>query len=152
VLSPSARKRNISIRPEVAPELKQVTLDRHKFMQVLYNLLSNGVKFNDDGGEVRISAQVDPPAGLLLQVIDSGMGIHPDDLGKLFVEFQQLDSSATRRHGGTGLGLALTKKIIEFQGGAIEVSSIWQQGSTFTVRLPLLAQPQQARISAAVGA
>ncbi len=148
-LSPSADKRNIRIRAQVAPALGSVTLDRHKLMQVLYNLVSNAVKFNGEGGEVRIVALIEPPAVLRMQVIDSGMGMHPQDLGKLFVEFQQLDSGATRRHGGTGLGLALTKKIIEFQGGGIEVESIWQEGSTFTVRLPLPAAQLPPRMAPA---
>ena len=137
VLTPSASKRSINILPEIAPELARVTLDRHKFMQILYNLVSNAVKFNGDGGAVRVLAQPEQPGRLLLQVTDSGSGISREDLPKLFVEFQQLDSSATRRHGGTGLGLALTKKIVEFLGGSIEVSSAWQQGSTFSVHLPL---------------
>ena len=148
VLTPSASKRNITIRPEISAELGRVTLDRHKFMQVLYNLLSNGVKFNGDGGEVRVLAQFENPGQLLLQVTDSGMGISREDMPKLFVEFQQLDSSATRRHGGTGLGLALTKKIVEFLGGTIEVSSAWQQGSTFSVHLPMPAVAHSVRLSA----
>ena len=149
VLAPSASKRNIVIHPEVSHDLAQVTLDRHKFMQILYNLLSNGVKFNGEGGEVRVFAYCDKQGNLLLQVSDSGMGIARDDIPKLFVEFQQLDSSATRRHGGTGLGLALTKKIIEFLGGRIEVSSTLQQGSTFAVHLPLLASTEHAAQTAA---
>jgi protein-histidine pros-kinase len=73
----------------------------------------------------------------LLKVRDTGIGIRKEDFGKLFVEFQQLDASSTRRYDGTGLGLALTKKIIEFQGGRISVDSEPRQGSTFTVILPL---------------
>ena len=149
VLTPGASKRNIKIQPEVSAELAQVSLDRHKFMQILYNLLSNAVKFNGDGGTVRVSARCHGHGTLLLQVTDSGLGISREDLPKLFVEFQQLDSGATRRHGGTGLGLALTKKIVEFLGGSIEVSSARQQGSTFTVYLPLLAADQQASLQRA---
>jgi PAS domain S-box-containing protein len=138
VLTPGASKRDIAILPEVSAELACVTQDRHKFMQILYNLLSNAVKFNADGGEVRVRARFDKPGVLLLQVTDSGSGISQEDMPKLFVEFQQLDSGATRRHGGTGLGLALTKKIVEFLGGRIEVTSARQRGSTFSVHLPLL--------------
>jgi protein-histidine pros-kinase len=136
VLAPTAQKKNIRIQQEVSGDLHAVTLDRQKFIQVLYNLLSNGVKFNDEGGTVLVSAQREGPRGLVLRVRDTGIGISPGDFSKLFVEFQQLDSSATRRFGGTGLGLALTKKIIECQGGRIEVDSEPGRGSTFTVHLP----------------
>jgi PAS domain S-box-containing protein len=144
VLRPSAEKGGICIKREISDQLGEVYLDRVKFMQMLYNLLSNGVKFNDPGGEVQVSAQLEC-GNLMLQFKDTGIGIQPGDIAKLFVEFQQLDSSATRRFGGTGLGLALTKKIIEFQGGRIQVESELGSGSTFTVTLPLpsteLAEP-----------
>jgi PAS domain S-box-containing protein len=138
VLRPAAEKAAISIVREISAQIGAVYLDRLKFMQMLYNLLSNGVKFNNPGGEVRIGAQCEN-GKLYLQVRDTGIGMKPGDIQKLFVEFQQLDSSATRRFSGTGLGLALTKKIIEFQGGKIEVESQLGIGSTFTVILPLLA-------------
>jgi protein-histidine pros-kinase len=139
VISPLSLQKRILIRWEIAPTLNCVTLDRHKFMQVLYNLLSNAVKFTDDAGEIRITADQNGATDLRLAVRDTGIGISPNDFGKLFVEFQQLDSSATRRFGGTGLGLALTKKIIEFQGGSISVESHLGRGSTFTILLPLPA-------------
>jgi signal transduction histidine kinase len=85
---------------------------------------------------------VDPyePGQVRLQVRDTGIGIKAEDLGKLFVEFQQLDSSLARRYQGTGLGLALTKKIVEFQKGTVTVESEPGKGSTFTVILPLGAE------------
>jgi protein-histidine pros-kinase len=135
-ISPIARQKHIAVHQEIAVRLGNVVLDRHKFVQVLYNLVSNAVKFTDEGGQVRIVADTDGPASLRLQVRDTGIGIHPEDFGKLFIEFQQLDSSATRRFGGTGLGLALTRKIVEFQGGTISVESHLGKGSTFTVVLP----------------
>jgi PAS domain S-box-containing protein len=137
VLFPLVKGKNITIRREVAANVRSVTLDRRKFVQVLYNLLSNGVKFNDEGGEIRILVDLDESNGFRLRVCDTGIGIDAADFPKLFVEFQQLDSGATRRFGGTGLGLALTKKIIEFQGGRIEVESTLGAGTTFTVHLPL---------------
>jgi signal transduction histidine kinase len=140
VVSSLAKKKNIEVRREVAATIDSVTLDRQKFIQVLYNLLSNAVKFTDDGGEVRIRADVNGAAELRMQVRDTGIGIKPEDFGKLFVEFQQLDSSAARRYQGTGLGLALTKKIVEFQSGSISVESEPGKGSTFTIVLPLRNQ------------
>ncbi|MEW6753422.1 MAG: PAS domain S-box protein [Candidatus Latescibacterota bacterium] len=137
VLSPMARQRGITIGKEVAPALDTVTLDPQKFRQVLYNLLSNAVKFNCDGGLVHVLLAANGRRGLQLQVRDTGHGIRAEDLGKLFVEFQQLDSTVARRYQGTGLGLALTKKIVELQSGTIEVDSEPGRGSTFTVSLPL---------------
>ncbi|HEY4038402.1 MAG TPA: PAS domain S-box protein [Burkholderiaceae bacterium] len=140
VVSSLAKKKNIGIRRQIAKTVDSVTLDRQKFVQVLYNLLSNAVKFTDDGGEVQIHADLNGAAELQLQVRDTGIGIKPEDFGRLFVEFQQLDSSAARRYQGTGLGLALTKKIVEFQRGSIRVASEQGKGSTFTIVLPLSTQ------------
>jgi len=137
IIAPLANKKAICLRRQIATTLTSITLDRQKFVQVLYNLLSNAVKFTDPGGSVQITADCDDSARLLLRVRDTGIGISPADFPKLFTEFQQLDTSATRRFGGTGLGLALTKKIVEFQHGSISVESAVGQGSTFTVTWPL---------------
>ena len=139
VISPLAQQKGITVRRQIDATLTSITLDRQKFVQVLYNLLSNAVKFTDEGGSVHIMADCDDSARLRLRVRDTGIGISPPDFAKLFVEFQQLDASATRRFGGTGLGLALTKKIIEFQHGSISVESAVGRGSTFTVSWPLSA-------------
>lgn len=113
-----------------------VMLDRHKFMQVLYNLLSNALKFTDDGGYVDVAVSVAPDM-LRLSVRDTGIGMRAEDLPRLFAEFQQLESGPARRHQGTGLGLALTRRLVELQGGHIEVHSTHGEGSVFSVRLPL---------------
>jgi PAS domain S-box-containing protein len=137
VISQMARKKGIAIRKDIAPEIESVTLDQQKFKQVLYNLLSNAVKFTDDKGQVEIIARPHGTERLRLQVRDTGIGIKAEDFGKLFVEFQQIDSGAARKYEGTGLGLSLTKKIIEFQGGSISLESEPGKGSTFTVILPM---------------
>ena len=131
-----AASKDITIRRETAGALDHVMLDRRKFIQVLYNLISNAVKFSAEGAEVRVNlTRCD---GVLeLSVADRGIGIRPEDLARLFVEFQQLDSGSSRNFEGTGLGLALTKKLVEVQGGSIGVESERGRGSTFTVRLPL---------------
>jgi PAS domain S-box-containing protein len=134
---PMAQKRNISIRREVDTAINEVTLDVRKFKQVIFNLLSNAIRFSDDGGSVEISVRPHDATALRVQVKDTGVGIKAEDLGKLFAEFQQLDSGPARRHEGTGLGLSLTKKIVEFQNGNITVASEPGKGSTFTVILPL---------------
>jgi protein-histidine pros-kinase len=136
VVAPTGRKRGVTIQQEIAADLGSATLDPQRFKQVLYNLLSNAVKFSHDGGEVKVAVER-ADGHLRLQVIDHGIGISEADQAKLFVEFQQVDSSATRRYEGTGLGLALTRKFVELQGGRIRVYSAPGEGSTFTVELPL---------------
>jgi PAS domain S-box-containing protein len=136
---PLAQNKRIQVRVEVAPCLHAVTLDQQRFKQILYNLLSNALKFTNDGGDVEINAQSDGAHGFNVSVRDSGIGIKPEDLERLFKEFEQLESGTARRYGGTGLGLALTRKIVEIQGGTITVQSEVGKGSTFAVRLPLVA-------------
>lgn len=137
MIGPLAKKKSIAIDTALSPEADIVTLDPQKFKQILYNLISNAVKFTNPDGSVQIVTEAHTPQQLRVRVIDTGIGIHPDDFPRLFAEFQQLDSSVARRYEGTGLGLALTKKIVEYQHGSIEVESKVGQGSTFTVLLPL---------------
>jgi PAS domain S-box-containing protein len=137
VIKGIAHKKHIGVGIEIGPTLDSVTLDQHKFKQVLYNLLSNAVKFTDEGGRVDIHAHRVEPHQLEIQVHDTGIGIRAEDIHRLFTEFEQLDAGAARRFEGTGLGLALTRKIIEFQGGRVSVHSEIGKGSTFTVVLPL---------------
>lgn len=139
VIAAPANHKHIVLCNAVAATLDAVTLDRRKFVQVLYNLLSNAVKFTEEGGKVSVLADSPHQNVLRVRVCDTGIGISRNDLGRLFVEFQQLDRGATRRYGGTGLGLALTKKIVEFQGGSIQVDSEPGKGSVFTVILPCAA-------------
>ena len=137
VMTPLARKKDISLAANAIAPTATVCLDRQKFLQVLYNLVSNAIKFTPDGGEVRIETDISDSTCLRLQVHDTGIGIRPEDIPKLFIEFQQLESGAARRYDGTGLGLALTRRLIEFQRGSIEVRSEPGRGSTFAVTLPL---------------
>jgi PAS domain S-box-containing protein len=148
VLTPMARQKNITLRRDVLPAGRTVTLDQGKFKQVLYNLLSNAVKFTGEGGNVEVVINA-MDSTLQMQVKDTGIGIKTGDLGKLFVEFQQLDSSLARRYHGTGLGLALTKKMVEFQRGNIRVESAPGKGSVFTVVLP--TELEEARTQRAMG-
>ena len=104
--------------------------------QVLYNYLSNAIKFTPEGGRVVVRVAAEGPTLFRIEVEDTGIGIPPEELGKLFVEFQQLDASAAKRYQGTGLGLALTKRIVEAQGGRVAVRSTPSQGSTFSAILP----------------
>jgi PAS domain S-box-containing protein len=136
IMRPIAAKRNITIALQPPANADEVTLDLRKFKQILYNLLSNAVKFSHDRGEVKVVIGVDTPQHIQIQVKDNGIGIKSDDLPRIFREFEQLDSGAARRFPGTGLGLALTKKIIELHKGSIEVQSEFGKGSTFSITLP----------------
>jgi PAS domain S-box-containing protein len=136
VVSAIARDKGITIGHDLSVAADIVNLDRQRLIQVLYNLLSNAVKFTDEGGEVFVSAEVHGLSSLCLRVRDTGIGISPEDICHLFKEFRQLDAGPTRRYGGTGLGLALTKKIVEAQLGSVSVESNPGQGSVFTVTLP----------------
>jgi protein-histidine pros-kinase len=137
IITPMAQKKRIHVTITVASELGTVNLDPAKFKQVLLNLLSNAVKFTDEGGEVGISGVLCPEGRFRLEVQDTGIGIRREDFGRLFVEFQQLESGVARRIGGTGLGLALSKRIVESQKGSISVESEPGKGSVFTVILPV---------------
>ena len=102
--------------------------------------MSNAVKFTDEGERVEIGAVRLHGDRLEVRVRDTGIGIKKDDISRLFTEFEQLDAGTARRFEGTGLGLALTKKIVEFQGGQIRVESEPFLGSVFTVVLPIAAK------------
>jgi PAS domain S-box-containing protein len=144
VIKGIAQKKRIIVGIEIGADLDAVTLDQHKFKQVLYNLLSNAVKFSDDGGKVDIHARRLDLHRLEVQVRDTGIGIKAEDIHRLFTEFEQLDSGTARRFEGTGLGLALTKKIVEFQSGHINVESEPGKGSVFTVVLPVMTRNGEA--------
>ena len=139
VAQPIARKKNIAVSMHLAPPLETVTLDEQKLKQVLYNLLSNAIKFNREAGSVEISAVPVGADRFRISVKDTGIGIKPEDLKRLrlFREFEQLESGAARPYEGTGLGLALSCKLVEIQGGSITVESEFGKGSTFSVILPL---------------
>ncbi|MGH7855111.1 MAG: ATP-binding protein [Candidatus Binatia bacterium] len=136
IMRPIAAKRNITINLQAADNADLVTLDLRKLKQVLYNLLSNAVKFSHEEGVVKLAINLDAQEQLQIQVKDSGIGIKSDDLPRIFREFEQLESGASRRFPGTGLGLALTKKIIELHDGAITVQSEFGKGSTFSITMP----------------
>jgi PAS domain S-box-containing protein len=140
VMKPIALEKDIAISVDVVPPLDEVTLDEQKFKQILYNLVSNAVKFTGAGGRVDVSLAPHGPSHFTLSVADTGIGIRAEDIERLFTAFEQLDAGTARRHGGTGLGLALTRRLAGLHGGTIDVESEFGKGSTFRVILPLVLE------------
>src|SRR5437762_3162945 len=143
IVKPMAAERNVVINVDAPVDNDIVTLDPLRFKQVLYNLLSNAIKYNHDNGYVIVAVSVDEQKQIRLQVKDTGIGIKEEDLPRIFDDFIQLNISTTKVQQGTGLGLALTKKIIEQQKGSITAESEVGHGSTFTVVLPLASELTQ---------
>ncbi len=131
-----ARQRDIRIETIVAPDIGDVHLDPNRLKQVLYNYLSNAIKFSREHGRVEVRVRADGADHFCIEVEDWGIGIKPEDLNRLFIEFQQLDASTSKHYKGTGLGLALTKRIVEAQGGSVGVRTEPETGSMFYARLP----------------
>ncbi len=134
-LGPLAEEKELALRVELAPELGQIVGDRRRVEQILTNLVGNAVKFTDSG-EVRVACV--PADGLVVtRVTDTGIGIDADSMATLFRPFRQLDAGLSRRYEGTGLGLYICKRLVELQGGTIQVQSEPGAGSTFSFTLPL---------------
>jgi PAS domain S-box-containing protein len=137
VVRPLADRKNIELTTEVPAALTGM-IDASRFQQVLYNYLSNAVKFTPPGGHVSLRVTVEEGSRFRLEVEDTGIGIEPAEISRLFQEFQQLPNSRTADQG-TGLGLALTRHIVEAQGGQVAVRSQPGRGSVFSAVLPLNA-------------
>src|SRR6185437_6991090 len=136
-----ANKKRIHLNFNIPEGLAPLYADEGKFKQVLFNLLSNAIKFTPDGGNVSVTAALSTPGECLkISVADTGIGIKPQDHQRVFREFEQVDSSYGRQQQGTGLGLALTKRLVEMHGGHIHVESegIEGRGSVFTFTIPYL--------------
>jgi len=131
---PLADSRGLDMGFEIAPELNSIPGDARRIEQILLNLLSNAIKFTEKGS-VKIVCTVDE-ANVILKVIDTGIGIRYEDLGKVFETFRQIDSGISRKYEGTGLGLSISKRLAELMGGKLWVESVWNEGSTFNLSLP----------------
>lgn len=133
-IEPTAHQKNLTINFPTTKNVLIIEMDKLRIKQVLFNLLSNAVKFTEEG-TISISIE-NNPGFVTVNVSDTGIGLSPEELGKLFHPFSQADSSITRKYGGTGLGLAISKKIVELHGGTIHVKSEKGVGSTFSFTLP----------------
>ncbi len=139
---PLAEQKGLDYRLHVPDELGEFQSDSRRFEQILLNLLSNAIKFTEEG-EVVLRVEIKQPEPdvrdnqeLEISVVDTGIGIRPEDQVHLFRAFTQIDTGLTRLHEGTGLGLAICDRLIKLMGGRIEMSSAYGKGSTFTVIFP----------------
>jgi signal transduction histidine kinase/DNA-binding response OmpR family regulator len=136
VLRSKSSEKRIAVSTMMDPTVGSVIADSSKVKQILYNYVSNALKFTAAEGRVDVRIVADGPDHFRIEVEDSGIGIRPEDMGKLFVEFQQLDAGMTKQHSGTGLGLVLTKRMVEAQGGRVGATSTPGKGSVFFAVLP----------------
>jgi signal transduction histidine kinase/CheY-like chemotaxis protein len=148
VLAPAAQARGLTFNISFAGDVPDMlTGDPTRLRQILLNLTSNAVKFTERGG-VDLSVSRAGECNVRFAVTDTGIGIAPDKIARLFDRFTQADSSTTRRYGGSGLGLAIVKRLLELMGGSIQVTSESGRGSTFAFELPLLSGLHSGVISA----
>ncbi|MFZ5915501.1 MAG: sensor histidine kinase [Chloroflexota bacterium] len=135
VIQPQAQDRGLELVVDVPSGLPPIQGDAKRMKQVMLNLVSNAVKYNRPGGLVRITARVDRE-NLRVSVVDTGYGIRPEDMDKLFDKFRRIQATESSAKG-TGLGLPITKQLVELHGGRMDVTSEWGKGSTFVFCLPL---------------
>lgn len=131
-----ARSKEISIRTHILNDLPQVQADLEKISWVLSQLVDNAIKFTPRGGQVRIRARLENNLASVT-IIDTGIGIPPERITEIFEPFHQLDGSVTRRYAGTGLGLAMVRRILEAHGSLVKVESMPEKGSQFEFSLPV---------------
>ena len=129
--------KNIIMKTDLDPALDIISVDKLKFKQILFNLMSNAIKFSkEEGGTIVVSAKKEGSMAKF-SVSDTGIGVKENDLDKLFQKFEQIDHGLSRKYDGAGLGLAITKELVELHGGRIMVESEYGKGSTFTFLLPI---------------
>jgi two-component system, sensor histidine kinase ChiS len=148
---PLILQKDLTLRNEISPDFPKAAADENRVQQILYNLVGNAIKFTDRG-QITVEAEVKVPPllpenhaentlsgqrHLIIRVRDTGIGIPANRLDHIFESFEQADGSSARRYGGTGLGLAVTKQLVELHGGHIFVESVEGEGSCFTFTLPV---------------
>jgi len=146
LLTPMIEKKGLLLHTSISNEIGKIVSDRRRFEQILINLVNNAAKFTEKGSitinaelirDFKHSLDATPAPFLKLSVIDTGIGIKPEDLDLLFKPFHQIDSGLSRLHEGTGLGLAICRRLLELMGGQISAVSEWSAGSKFIVLLPM---------------
>ncbi|MBL0224569.1 MAG: response regulator [Geobacteraceae bacterium] len=145
------RNKHLDIKSNIAPDVPKIVLgDQLRFKQIILNLLGNAIKFTVQGGisiDLSIDNRLGNTAVVQISVADTGIGMAPEQLGKIFGAFTQADSSTTRKFGGTGLGLTICRRLTELMGGSITVESTPGIGSVFQISLPFEVVPQSEAAS-----
>ena len=136
VVRPLASNKSITLNHDIDPELGLIKGDEGRIKQILYNLLSNAIKFTPEDGRVDVLAARRENGTLEIAVADTGIGIKKEHQELIFSEFRQVEETYSRRYEGTGLGLALTRRLVELHNGSIWVESVVGEGSTFTFTIP----------------
>ncbi|MFO1394028.1 MAG: 7TM diverse intracellular signaling domain-containing protein [Steroidobacteraceae bacterium] len=138
LIMPLAESKTLALVNEVDPALPPVDADEDRLQQILHNLIGNAVKFTDSGS-VRVRARVED-GRIRIEVVDTGPGIAPEYRERIFESFEQVEDSATRSHGGTGLGLAVSRRLVQLHGSDIDLDSTVGAGSTFSFALPVASE------------
>jgi signal transduction histidine kinase len=136
IVQDMARRAQIDFRSEIEAPLPAMIGDPAKLTQILVNLLSNAIKFTAPGGTVRLKVERPAQRGITLRVEDTGIGMAADQIPIALAPFGQIESNLTRKHDGVGLGLPLTKRLVELHGGTIEIDSEPGKGTIASVHLP----------------
>ncbi len=131
-----AEQGGVKLEVELPNRLPALRADERKLKQILVNLLSNAVKFTDAGGAVTLRAWCRTDSGYVFQIVDTGIGIAPEDIPKALSRFGQVDGDLDRQYEGTGLGLPLAKALVELHGGVLDLQSEVGVGTTVTVHFP----------------
>lgn len=152
---PLLSHKSVKLENDISAEMPLILGDEDRIQQIMHNLIGNAIKFTHEG-VVKLTAEPvshtgGGPSHLAISVHDSGIGIHKDNLGSIFESFEQAEGSTAREYGGTGLGLAVTKSLVELHNGVIEVKSEPEKGSVFTIHMPLAgADAAPAQVGATV--
>ncbi len=136
MLAEQAEKSAVTLVRETPAPLPNFRGDEQKFKQVILNLLSNAIKFTPEGGSVTLEAAVEEDGALRVAVIDTGIGIAPEDLDKVMAPFMQVESVHSRKYEGTGLGLPISRALTELHGGEFTLTSEIDAGTTIVTRFP----------------
>ncbi|WP_169569115.1 PAS-domain containing protein [Sneathiella limimaris] len=136
LMEPQREKADVEITSKLSSVLPNVVADSKMIKQVMINLLSNAVKFTPKGGQITISSLIERNGDLAISVEDTGIGIRKDDIEKALTPFMQVDSEFNRKYQGTGLGLPLSKNLMELHGGSLHIDSQFGSGTTVTIRIP----------------
>jgi signal transduction histidine kinase len=135
MISQQAERNSLRLSLDLAQDLPRIQADSRRLRQVLLNLISNAIKFTPETGEIKISASTDDQ-GLLITVADTGIGMAEDDIPIALARFGQIDSRLSRKYDGTGLGLPLSKRLIELHGGTLAIESALGSGTKVLIRIP----------------